>query len=140
MRQFLTNLLIRLVESDLAKYPKASLTNEQTQGMLGMLWDNNAFRNYVKDRNSKLVYTIAGVAGEEPEETHSIVSSEELQEQNNRYLKFSANRLREIVEYVVRHKVEILVNPPDFEIIKVPIQERGSGPTTRVPRLMTVYA
>lgn len=80
------------------------------------------------------------IAGEEPVETHSTVSSEELQEQNNRYLKFAANRLRDIVEYAVSHKMEILVNPPDFEIIKVPLQEGGSDPPIRIPKLMTVYA
>ncbi len=66
MRNFLLKLLINVIERDL-NIVKENLTEEQRNGLLAMLWDNASFRNYIADRNAKLVYSIAGIAGQEPE-------------------------------------------------------------------------
>ena len=67
MRNKLLQLLIRWMERDLSKVPKEILTEEQTIGLLAVLWDSISFRNYVADRNNKLIHSIAGIAGNEPE-------------------------------------------------------------------------
>ena len=60
-------LCVKFLERDLNKVPKEILSDEQYEGLLSMLWDNQAFRNFVKDRNQRIIYTIAGIAGNEPE-------------------------------------------------------------------------
>ena len=58
---------IRFLERELLKAPTETLSQEQTDGLLATLWDNAAFRNFLKERNAKLVYNIAGIAGSEVE-------------------------------------------------------------------------
>ncbi len=58
---------IRFLERDMISVPIDVLSKEQTDGLLAQLWDVPAFRNYVKERNSKIIYSIAGAAGSEPE-------------------------------------------------------------------------
>lgn len=60
-------ICIRFLERILLGVPAESLSAEEHDGLLSMLWDNKAFRNYVKDRNGKLVYALAGMVGSEPE-------------------------------------------------------------------------
>lgn len=67
LKKFLLRLAIRLIEADLRETPPQAMTEDQREGMLASLWDNPAFRNYIADRNTKLVYNIAGYAGSEPE-------------------------------------------------------------------------
>ena len=66
MRNKIINWLIGHIEKDI-QCPKEILTEEQTNGLLASLWDNPSFRNYVADRNSRLIYAIAGAAGSEME-------------------------------------------------------------------------
>ncbi len=61
------DIAIRFLERGLLSAPSEALSPEQYDGLLSMLWDNQAFRHYVKERNSKLIYTIAGTAGAEVE-------------------------------------------------------------------------
>lgn len=58
---------IRFLERGMIDVPYETLSKEQNDGLLSQLWDVPAFRNYVKERNAKLIYTIAGTAGSEPE-------------------------------------------------------------------------
>ena len=67
IKRKLFEISIRFLERELNKTPVESLSEEQYNGLLSMLWDNSAFRNYVKERDQKLVYSIAGQAGSEPE-------------------------------------------------------------------------
>lgn len=67
MRRTLINLLIWLIEKDLSTIPRQTLSDEQYNGLLASLWTNTAFQKYVADRDAKLVYTMAGPAGNDPE-------------------------------------------------------------------------
>jgi hypothetical protein len=66
-RNRLIALLIWLIEKELSTVPRETLSEEQVNGLFATLWDNPAFRNYISERNAKLVYTIAGYPGNEPE-------------------------------------------------------------------------
>lgn len=66
MRNFLIKLLIKWIERDL-DIKRAELTEEQRNGLLSTLWDNPAFRNYIKERDEKLIFAIAGGSGLAPE-------------------------------------------------------------------------
>lgn len=63
----LIRIFIWLFEKRLSGIEKTSLTQEQSDGLLAMLWDNPSFRNYIKDRNEVLIRSIAGIAGQEVE-------------------------------------------------------------------------
>lgn|SRR3990167_2905761 len=67
MRRTIINLLIWLIEKDLSTIPRETLSDEQYVGLLSTLWSNQAFQKYVQDRVAKLVYTMAGPAGNDPE-------------------------------------------------------------------------
>ncbi len=67
-RNKLISFLIKWLEKDLnSNVLETKLTDEQSIGLLATLWDNDSFRNYVADRNAKLIHAIAGIAGNEPE-------------------------------------------------------------------------
>ena len=66
-REKFIDMCVKYLEKDLAQIPSEILSQEQYEGLLSMLWDNQAFRNYVKERNQKIIYSIAGIAGSEPE-------------------------------------------------------------------------
>src|SRR3990167_11032140 len=71
MKNFLYHRLVSFFlwyqEREMLKLPKEVLTPEQETGLLSMLWSNQAFRNYISDRNAKLIYYMAGAPGLEPE-------------------------------------------------------------------------
>lgn len=64
--RWLLKLTILLLERQLPTR-REKLSKEQEDGLLAQLWQNEAFRNYIADRNSKLVYTLAGGEGMKPE-------------------------------------------------------------------------
>jgi hypothetical protein len=64
MRNLLIRMLIWLIDSSLSDTKRDALTDEQTVGLLSQLWENPAFRNYVSDRNQRIIYTMAGAPGE----------------------------------------------------------------------------
>lgn len=66
-RNKLISLLIWLIERDLSTIPRQTLSEEQYNGLLASLWTNPGFQKYVADRDAKLVYTMAGPAGNDPE-------------------------------------------------------------------------
>lgn len=68
LRNGLIALLIKILEKDLrSDLIINGLTEEQYRGLLSQLWDNPAFRKYLGERETKIVFAIAGVAGNEPE-------------------------------------------------------------------------
>lgn len=67
MRRIIINILIWLIEKDLSTIPRETLTEEQFTGLMSQMWNNIAFQRYVADRDAKLVYTMAGAAGNDPE-------------------------------------------------------------------------
>ena len=67
MRNKIINFLIWLIEKDLSTIPRETLSDEQYNGLLASLWGNPGFQKYVADRNAKLIYTMAGPAGNDPE-------------------------------------------------------------------------
>jgi hypothetical protein len=67
MKNKLINLLIWLIEKDLSTIPRETLTDDQYTGLLASLWTNIGFQKYIADRDAKLVYTMAGAAGNDPE-------------------------------------------------------------------------
>lgn len=67
MRRFIVKLLIRLLDRELPNAPKETLTKDAEIGLLAMLWESPAFRKYIADRSSKLIHTMAGGEGMEPE-------------------------------------------------------------------------
>jgi hypothetical protein len=67
MRRFIVKTLIRLLDSELSSVSKELLTKDVETGLLSQLWQNPAFRKYVADRNAKIVFTMAGGEGMEPE-------------------------------------------------------------------------
>jgi len=66
-RNKLINVLIWLIERDLSTIPKENLTDEQYTGLMASLWSNPGFQKYIAERDAKLVYTMAGPAGNDPE-------------------------------------------------------------------------
>lgn len=67
LKNKLINILIWLIEKDLSTIPRQNLTDDQMVAMMAGLWTNPGFQKYVADRNAKLVYTMAGPAGNDPE-------------------------------------------------------------------------
>lgn len=67
MRRFIVTTLIRLLDRELSLTPAVTLTKDVEIGLLSQLWENAAFRKYIADRNAKLIYTMAGGEGMEPE-------------------------------------------------------------------------
>ena len=63
----LIDIAIRILESDLVDVEKVSMTELQRNGLLSQLWQNDAFREYIGERDKKIIYSIAGMAGTEPE-------------------------------------------------------------------------
>lgn len=67
MKSFLFSILIRILAADLERGPHKPLTKDEEDGLLSQMWENPAFRKYVGDRDAKLVFTMAGGEGFEPE-------------------------------------------------------------------------
>jgi len=67
IRNKIINIFIWLIEKDLSTIPRQVLSEEQATGLLAQLWTNPAFQKYVADRDARLVYTMAGPAGNDPE-------------------------------------------------------------------------
>ncbi len=67
MRNRLLKFLIKMLARELSDIPKETLSKEQYDGLLSALWQNPSFRKYVADRDAKLIWTMAGGEGLEPE-------------------------------------------------------------------------
>lgn len=67
MRNLIIKFLIKYLSKELSDIPKVTLEKEQYDGLLSQLWQSPAFRKYLADRDSKLVWTLAGGEGLEPE-------------------------------------------------------------------------
>lgn len=67
MRRLLLDILIRLLEKELSDAPRQILDKETYDGLLGQLWQNPGFRKYVQDRDTRLIFTLAGSEGMAPE-------------------------------------------------------------------------
>lgn len=63
LRKKIIDVLIGLLSRELSTVPRETLIKEQYDGMLAQLWENPAFRKYVADRDTKLVWTMAGGEG-----------------------------------------------------------------------------
>jgi len=61
------SILIKFIEKDLTDISDENLTEEQLNGLMASLWDNTAFRKYIGERDRKIIWTIAGGVGMEPE-------------------------------------------------------------------------
>lgn len=66
-RNLIVKFLIRHLEKELSDTPKVTLEKEVYDGMMSQLWQSQGFRKYLADRDSKLVWTLAGGEGFEPE-------------------------------------------------------------------------
>lgn len=60
-------VLLRLLRGQVGFLPKQALTKEVEDGLMAQMWENPAFRKRVADRDAKLIYTMAGGEGMEPE-------------------------------------------------------------------------
>lgn len=67
MRRWLFEFLIRYLARELSDIPKETLEKNEYDGLLSTLWQNAGFRKYVADRDAKLIWTMAGSEGMEPE-------------------------------------------------------------------------
>lgn len=67
VRNLVVKLLIKLLERELSDTPKVSHSKEEYDGMLSQLWQNPGFRQYVQQRDAKLIFTMAGSEGMAPE-------------------------------------------------------------------------
>ena len=67
MQRKVIGFLIKKFLIDLSLTPKSSMTKEQEDGLLSMLWQNDAFRKRIAERDAKIIYTMAGGEGMEPE-------------------------------------------------------------------------
>lgn len=67
MKRWLIDRLVKSLVGTLSDMPAATLTKEAEDGLLSQLWENPAFRKRVADRDAKLIYTMAGGEGMEPE-------------------------------------------------------------------------
>lgn len=67
MRKLFIKILIYLLEKDLLEVKRATMTEEQENKMFAQIWDLPTFRNYILDRNTKIVYNLAGGDGINPE-------------------------------------------------------------------------
>lgn len=65
IRRFLFKVLIRALVQP-PTVPEA-LSKEQYDGLLSALWQSPAFRKYVADRDAKLIWSLAGGDGFDPE-------------------------------------------------------------------------
>lgn len=67
MRKLLLDVLIKLLARELSDIPKETLAKDAYDGFLSQLWQNPGFRKYVADRDAKIIWTMAGGEGLEPE-------------------------------------------------------------------------
>ncbi len=67
LRKLLIRLLIRYFERDIHEFPEPKLSKEEWDTMMSGLWQSPAFRKYLQDRDSKLIFTMAGSEGMAPE-------------------------------------------------------------------------
>lgn len=67
-RRLLFEFIIGFLERDtMQTVVRETLTQEQRDGLLSQLWQNAAFRQYIAERDGKLIYSLAGGAGMLPE-------------------------------------------------------------------------
>ncbi len=67
MRSWLIGILIRLLLGKQSDFSKQLLTKEEEDGLMSQLWENPQFRNRIAQRDAKIIYTMAGGEGMEPE-------------------------------------------------------------------------
>ena len=67
MRNWFIEKLIRMLARELSDVPKSTMTKGEYDGMMSQLWQLPAFRKYIQDRDAKLIWTMAGGEGLEPE-------------------------------------------------------------------------
>lgn len=67
MKNMFLKILIYFLEKELLSVYKTIIPPEQEIGLMAQMWDIPAFRNYVLDRNTKIMYNLAGGAGLDPE-------------------------------------------------------------------------
>ena len=63
----LIDIVIAWLVRDLSSMHRDALSKEQYDGLMSQLWQNPGFRKYIADRDAKLIYTLAGGEGMEPE-------------------------------------------------------------------------
>lgn len=66
-RNLLIDILLKLLLGNISDFPKSTLPKEVEDGLLAQLWESPAFRKRVAERDAKLIYTMAGGEGMEPE-------------------------------------------------------------------------
>jgi len=69
IKDILKDICLRYLEKDISKGHnlKDILSKEQEEGLLASLWTNPGFRNYVADRNQRIIYSMVGTPGAKPE-------------------------------------------------------------------------
>lgn len=98
-----------MLAREFSDVPKETLSKEEYDGLLSMLWQNSAFRKYVADRDAKLIWTMAGGEGleHEPRDKYLIHSGQrfenlflarEAKQAYNRTLALQKERAKNMVE------------------------------------------
>ena len=108
MRRLLIDILIKYLQRELSDVPKETLTKEVYDGLLSNLWQNPAFRKYVADRDAKLIWTMAGGEGLEPEprDKYALHSGQRVEnlllarEAKQAYNRIDAQKKQKVVETV----------------------------------------
>lgn len=67
MKHLFISILIRFLKLNPSDRPKDSLTKEEEDGLLSQMWENPSFRKRIADRDLKLIYSMAGGEGMNPE-------------------------------------------------------------------------
>lgn len=67
IRNWLFDILIKYLSRELRGEQVPLLSKEEYDGLFSQLWQTTAFRKYVADRDAKILYTMAGGEGMEPE-------------------------------------------------------------------------
>lgn len=67
LKRLFFHIAVRYLERGLFEGPRPQLSQQEFDGLLSQLWQNLAFRTYVADRNGKLIFTLSGGEGMEPE-------------------------------------------------------------------------
>lgn len=66
-RNLIVKILIKYLSRELSDIPKQTLEKEVYDGMMSQLWQSAAFRQYVQNRDARLIFTMAGSEGMLPE-------------------------------------------------------------------------
>lgn len=74
MRNKIIDILVKMLLQDLQDHPVGTLTKEQEDGMLSQMWENPVFRKRVANRDARIIFTMAGGEGLQPEprETYAL--------------------------------------------------------------------